>query len=675
MKIKTFISAFLLIVFVSKTNAQEFKLGKVNIAELEEKEHLKDPTAVAAVLFNKGEVQFEYSQDKGFEMVTEVRTRIKIYKKEGYDWANKTLQYYLGSNLKENISFSDAITYNLVDGKIEKTKLKSEGEFDEKINKYWGRKKIVMPNVKEGSVIEYRYTVKSPRIAELKEWNFQTSIPVNYSEFKTFIPEYFVYKPNQKGYVFPKVTVEKGNKSIVINNKERSGGGGLASAPIKATFSQDKINYQETQTTYLGENLPAMKGEAFVNNIDNYTSSVSHELAMTKFPNSLLELYSTDWESVAKKIYESEGFGIELKKTGYFEEDINKLLVGLNTQEDKITAIFNFVKNRVKWNDFYGYSCDEGVKKAYKDKVGNVAEINLMLTAMLRHAGINANPVLVSTRSNGIALFPNRTAFNYVIAAVETANGNVLLDASDKFSIPNVLPFRALNWTGRLIRKDGTSDEVDLMPRKLSNDIVFMTYNIDSDGKVIGKARRQNSDYNAMITRANIDSVKEDEYLEKLENRNNKIEISEYSRTNEKDIFLPITETYSFAGGDLCELIGGKIYVNPMLFFGNDKNPFTQEVREYPVDFGFPFLDKYNIMIQIPEGFSVETLPTPAVIVMEDNLGTFKYEIALNGDKIQLLIQHQINDAIVGTEKYEMLKEYYKKKIAKESEKIVLKRI
>ena len=85
---------------------------------------------------------------------------------------------------------------------------------------------------------------------------------------------------------------------------------------------------------------------------------------------------------------------------------------------------------------------------------------------MLRYAGLTANPVLVSTRSNGIAIFPNRTAFNYVIAAVETPNGNILLDASDKFSTPNVLPFRALNWYGRLIRKDGTSEEVDLMPKK-----------------------------------------------------------------------------------------------------------------------------------------------------------------------------------------------------------------
>jgi len=672
MRIKPVFSAIVFLLFIFKASAQEFKLGKVIMAELEEKQHPKDSTAVAAILFNKGEVQFEYSQDKGFIMVTKVKMRIKIYKKQGYEWANKAVQYYLEGDIKESVYFSDAVTYNLVEGKIEKTKLKSEGEFDEKINKYWGRKKIVLPNVKEGSVIEYSYIVRSPSITELKQWSFQTSIPTNHSEFITFIPEYFVYQPNQKGYVFPKVTVEKNNRTILYTYRESESAGRMNG---QTSTSQENLNFLETQTRYLAQNLPAMKDEAFVNNIDNYTSSVSHELSMTKFPNSILQSFSTDWESVSKKIYESESFGLELKKTEYFEDDINLVLKGLNNQEEKITAIFNFVKDHVKWNNFTGYSCDEGVKKAYKDKTGNIAEINLMLTAILRYAGFNANPVLVSTRSNGIAFFPNRTGFNYVVAAVESPTGNVLLDASDKFSIPNILPLRTLNWKGRLIRKDGSSVEVDLMPNKLSSDIVYINYSINPDGMVIGKARRQNTDYNSMITRTNIDSFKEDEYLEKLENQNNKIEISEYNRTNEKDISLPIIESYSFTGADLCETIGGKIYVNPMLFFANSKNPFTQEVREYPVDFTFPFLDKYGITIQIPEGFTVETLPAASKMVMEDNLGSFKYEIIQNEDKIQLSIQHQINEAIVGIEKYEMLKEYYKAMIAKESEKIVLKRI
>ncbi|MEP6932191.1 MAG: hypothetical protein ABI850_19365 [Flavobacterium sp.] len=178
-----------------------------------------------------------------------------------------------------------------------------------------------------------------------------------------------------------------------------------------------------------------------------------------------------------------------------------------------------------------------------------------------------------------------------------------------------------------------------------------------------------------MSYRGEVDGIKEDVYLEKLENDNNKIEISEYSRANEKDILLPTIETYSFKGDNLAEVIGGKIYLNPMLFYTNTENSFKQEIREYPVDFGFPFSDRYNITIKIPEGFAVETLPAPVILTMEDNLGTFKFNIAENGGVLQLSIQHQINEAIVSTEKYEMLKDYYKAMIAKETEKIVLKRI
>ncbi|MFV8346071.1 transglutaminase domain-containing protein [Flavobacterium sp. ZB4P13] len=670
MKFNKLIIALFLMVFVLKTNAQEFKLGKVSVAELEEKTHPKDSTAVATILFKKGEVRFEYSQDKGFEMVTVVKTRVKIYKKEGYDWANQAVQYYIGGNSKEGIFFSDAITYNLVGGKIEKTKLKSDGEFDEKINKYWGRKKIAMPNVKEGSIIEYEYTIRTLRISELKEWFFQTSIPVNYSEFTTYIPEYFVYNPNPKGYIFPKVTVDKSQKSIIISSKERSG-----FYTSKTTFSQDKIDYQETKTTYLAKNLPAMKEESFVNNIENYTASVSHELAMTKFPNSLPEMYSTDWETVVKKIYENEDFGTELDKTGYFEEDVITLIKGLTSQEEKIAAIFNFVKTKVKWNDYTGYSCNDGVKKAYKDKTGNVAEINLMLTAMLRFAGINANPVLVSTRSNGIALFPNRTAFNYVIGAVEINDGMILLDATEKYSIPNVLPLRDLNWYGRLIRKDGTSMEVDLMPKAFSKESTNMNLVLGNNGSIDGKIRTQFTNHEALYFRQKHLVTSKDNYLEALENKNNNIEISDYVRENELELSKPIVENYSFKDSKTVEVINDKIYISPLIFLASKENPFKQEIREYPVDFGYPTENKYNINIEIPEGYVVESLPKVMNIATGENVGAFKYIIANEGNKIQISITENINTAIVPADFYDVLKDFFQQMIDKQNEKIVLKKV
>ena len=138
----------LLLLATATSFAQKHELGKVTIEELKETACPLDTSAVASILFSKGDVKFEYIQNGGFSMVTNVKTKIKIYKKEGYDWANKVVSYYIDSSPPEKLNFSNEVTYNLVNGKIEKTKLKSNGLFEEKVNKFWAKKKISMPNVK-----------------------------------------------------------------------------------------------------------------------------------------------------------------------------------------------------------------------------------------------------------------------------------------------------------------------------------------------------------------------------------------------------------------------------------------------------------------------------------------------------------------------------------------------
>ena len=648
--------------------AQKFELGKVSIAELEEKQHPKDPSAAAAVLFEKGQVRFDYTQADGFEMVLEVTTRIKIYNKEGYDHANASVRYYNNGSSREKLSFSDVATYNLVNGKIEKTKMKSDGSFDVKINKYWGSTKIALPNVKEGSVIEYSYVLHSPRIGKFSDWNFQSDIPVNYSEFETDIPEYFIYNVNQRGYLFPKVTSVKSDKSINYMHRDENEPGGT----IIHSTTQERLNFTETKTTYLAENMPALKDESYVNNIRNYTSGISHELSIVKFPSQPIKSYSTDWETVTKEIYNYDDFGPELDKTGYFENDIKAVIKDAGDRDMMISNIFNYVKSNINWNDYYGYSCDDGVRAAYKNKSGNVAEINLMLTAMLRFAGLEANPVLVSTRSNGIAFFPNRTAFNYVVAAVETPQGLILLDATEKYALPNVLPLRALNWYGRLIRKDGTSIEVNMMPEKLSRQVNYMSAVIKADNSVEGKIRKQYFDYKAMEYRKKAFGINKDAFVEDLENSNNAIEIGDYVRDNDQDLSKPVIESFSYKDTHGIEVINGKMYVSPMLFLAGTENPFTQEKREYPVDFSYPSEIKYNISFELPQGYAVESLPKPINLTTGDNIGNFKYNIANTDNKIQIAIVSSINAAIVPSDYYETLKDFYQKMIEKETEKIIV---
>lgn len=664
--------AFLLIGM--SVHSQKYKLGEVTVAELKESVHPKDTSAQAAYLFKKGRTYFEYTPQYGFKVVTEISTKIKIYKTEGLSLADQAMRYYTDGELKEVVLLSDAATYNLVDGKVVKSKVKGENEFVEKINKYWNRKKISMPNVKPGSIIEFKWLVKSPNFGELRDWQFQSFIPVNYSEYVTEIPEYFMYAVNQRGYHSPKVTQEKNTGRIAMGGFERTSDGNGLGRTVTSNYEKNEVEFGQTITTYKGENIPAMKDEGFVNNIDNYVSSISCELSSTKFPNSPMKSYATDWETVVKRINESEDFGGELSKTNYFEEDLAILLKDITAPDEKILAIFNHVKSTIKWNSYTGYSCDEGVKAAYKKKTGTAAEINLMLVAMLRHAGLNANPVILSTRSNGVPLFPSRSAFNYTIAAVQWQGETLLMDATEKNGFINILPERVINWSGRLIKKDGISQIVELSPAVHSKSIVNLMVSMKEDGLVSGKIRNQYFDYYALNFRDDYADKTEESYIETLEGKFKGMEIEEYKIANKKDLAKQIVEDYSFKNNGVVDKISDKLYFNPMLFLAQTSNPFLSEKREYPIDFVFPKQKKTTISISLPEGYAVESLPKSAVIKMDENIGSFSYEIVNVGNQIQVSVSQTLNWIVVPGNYYDILKNFYKSLVEKQTEKVVLKK-
>lgn len=661
--------------------SQKLELGNVTVEELNQKNHTIDSSAVSAIVFKKGQVSFEFSQQDGFYIETKIKLKIKIYKKGGTDWGTFKIPLYSKSNAKQTLDIKSAVTYNLVDNRIEKSKLKSDGEFLEKINEFWSEKKIIMPNVKEGSIIEIEYAIIDIGMGAIDEWEFQHEIPVDYIEYTTIIPEYYVYNTHFRGWLTPKITKIQNTRNIELNNKERvtsrvtarnGAGGGYSES---SNFTQEEVKYSQTQTTFLLENVPAIINESYVSNIKNYTSSVVHELAQTKFPNQMEQNFSSDWETITKKIYDYDDFGPELKKTEYFENDINIILKDVISLKDKIAIIFNFVKNRMNFNDRYGYGCLSGVKKAYQDKTGNVAEINLMLASMLRFAGVNANPVLISTRSNGIALYPSRSAFNYVIVGIELDNQIILIDATSKNSIADILPTRDLNWYGRIIRENGTSASVNLMPKNISNDKVVVMAKIDETGIVEGKLRDQYFDYNAYFFRENNSKLSNESQIEKLEKSYQGIEISDYSVTNINVLDKPITQSFSFKHNNLVEIIGDKMYIAPLLFFEKTENPFKQETRNYPVDYSIPFSDTFNISINIPAGYEVDFIPEKINMAMEDNYGFFLFSISSSANILQISSSFSVNSSVIPAEKYGMLKDFYKLMIEKQTEKIVLRKM
>ncbi|MDP5094156.1 MAG: DUF3857 domain-containing protein, partial [Polaribacter sp.] len=594
-----------------------------------------------------------FNQTKGgFDLITEVHQRIKIYSKDGFDYANKTIYYYNpDSGDSESVYDISGYTYYLENGEVEKEKLSKDGIFREKKNKYNSVVKLTLPKIFEGCIVEFKYKLSSPYATSIDDVRFQMAVPVKKMEAKIEIPEFYAFNIFNKGYY--SVPFVKASKKYLVGS----------------------TTYVSNTYTYNAENIPPLKNnEAYVSNIDNYRGGAKFELAQENFISvgGQFKSYTTSWEDVSKQIFKYDSFGGELNKSGYFSEDLAKILVTAKSDNQKIETIFNFIKNKIKWNGFYNKYTDNGVRKAFKENVGNVADINLILIAMLREAGLNANPVLISSRGNGIPLFPTLNGFDYVIGIVQFAdNSYMLLDATEPFSSPNLLPLRAQNWQGRIVQNDGTSDWVTLTASKHALEENFMMVKLTDDLSIEGLLRTKNENLNALTIRRNENHLKEEDLKAKLEEAY-KIEIEEYKIGNKEDVSLALTRTIKFSSEDLVEQINGKVYVEPLLFLTKRNNPFKLEERKYPVDFATAWRDVHRVTIEIPSGYSVEKLPEPLAIALPENIGVFKYQVTQNANKISTVAILEFNAPMILPENYQFLKDFYSKLVLKETEKVVL---
>ncbi|MTH16898.1 DUF3857 domain-containing protein [Flavobacterium sp. LC2016-01] len=663
MKFSSLTFTILFFLLSLKGEAQNYELGKVTIAELQEKSNPKDTAAPAAILFKKGRTFFTYTNDKGFSANHVYEFKIKIYKKEGLKWADQKVRFFIGyENLNEDrLEFSNALTYNLENGAIVKTKLDNQGSFQKKVNKFWKEKMITLPNVKVGSVIEYKYVLKSENLLKLPDFEFQYDVPVNYFEYNTEIPEYYIYKSISVGNYPIETDAKLVGKSQSYENEHNQSG---------------ILSYKQINTFYKGKDVPALTEEPYVNNVDNYRGALQFEIERVRYPDKPDKDYSVTWEGVATNIFKNEHFGKELNEKNFLVEDVKRLLTGIESPSDRMNIIFKFVQNKMHWNEVNDYYTDKGIVKAYSDQTGNVAEINFILINMLKLGGIDANPILVSTIENGVPVYPTRTGFNYVIAGALIDGKIVLLDATHNYTCPNILPLNVLNWKGRLIKIDGSSQEINLDPTALSKEFSTVFGKINEVGKIDGKMRIQRTEYDAYNFRIKHSAQNQENYLEKYEEELGDLKISNYKIENGKANFSePVTETFDFASDNVAESIGGQLFINPLLFFTRSKNPFNQEKRQMGIYFGYPTQEKFNLNLQIPDGYEVESMPSPIRISSENKEIVFTLNISKLENKIQISCTKEINNSIFAAGDYNGLKDLFQKMIASQNEKIVLKKI
>lgn len=591
-------------VFIQAQKHQFLEPPKFNDADLSKQKSALDENAPAEILYKS--THFSVDNNTGL-LVKKSFCRVKIYDKDkAEDWLNLEVHLYENGSNRETLSKIKAFTYNIENGTSVATKVDKSSKYKSKESKYVSITKFAFPNVKNGSVIEYQYEINSPFLFIVPEILIESDTPSLYTEYVLDNPTNISYNVNYTGFLSPKY------REI----EERTMYG---------------MNYKTYRFGY--ENVKGFKTEKFINNDSNYRTKISAELHSTNFRE--LKLYSSSWEQIKQRLYENEEFGGELKKTKLAKENMPAGISGLTDEIAKANAIFNYVKNTFTWNKDRGIYTEDGIRKMLETKTGNAAEINLFLVMMLREAGIKADPLTISTVSNGLINIasPNVSNMNFVIAAIQTKDGFHLFDATAKQSSMDQLPPRDWNQFGILMAKDKVQ-QLSMINAKTSFTYLTAEAKINDDGSISGTYSDRDTGTYAMLVKENYDD-NADKYKKQYK-ENFAIDFTGIdSKVLENGDF---ESTMKFSSENLIDKIGKKMIINPMLFLSKSSNEFDQtEERKYLIDFMSPFTKVKKIVLEIPDGYTVEEMPKNKKIVTEDKEIEYSYVAEQKGKTIEVI--------------------------------------
>ncbi|HTN00085.1 MAG TPA: DUF3857 domain-containing protein [Pedobacter sp.] len=652
--------SFYLILFTilsSTAFSQEFNFGEITNEDNLINKNMIDSNANAVIIKEYGTSSMILNDtDHKIYLVFKYHVKLKIFNKEGFKHANIIIPTYRAENQEEYLSNIKAVTYNYNSGVFDETIMDKKAIFTEKRSKYLELTKFTLPNLKDGSIIEYSYEFVSPNIFNYKSWDFQSEIPKISSEYQVNIPAIYNYNVVLRGpYKLTDQKVERANECMRING----------------------ANIDCSKISYIMKNIPAFVEEDYMTAASNFKSAVYFELSDIQRPDGSKQNFTKTWKDVDFELKSAKEFGSQMKRKDLYKDLIPNIIKNSTTELAKAKAIYNYIKKQLKWNNYYGIHTEGNIKTVLDNRTGNVADINLSLVAALSAANLDAEAVILSTRDKGTVnkIFSVITEFNYVIAKVNIGTSSYLLDATEPLLPFGLLPLRCINDQGRVISLKKPSYWIDLKASQKNTTSYILNGTLGNDGKIKGTITTHSLGYNAFQKRKEIKKYNSvEEYVEKLDEQMTNLSIQKEEILNIDSLDKPLTEMYEIEFSINEQTKADQFYLNPFFVNRISKNPFNLNDRTYPIDLGTASEERIVITITLPANYELLEKPKDLAIGLPNNGGKYLLNTDLSENTLTISQLKQFNKSIYAPDEYLYLKEFYNKIIQNQKTDLLLKK-
>ncbi|MFN8252073.1 MAG: DUF3857 domain-containing protein [Ferruginibacter sp.] len=626
--------------FSITVSAQDFpSWGTITADEVALKECAFDKEAPAVVLIDEAIA----NHDDEYNLITIRHIKIKILKQSGFDFANIEIPY-VRKDKQQYVEKVEAMVTNIEDnGVATVTQVEKKSIYDNNVDAFTGKVIFTFPNIKVGSIIEYKYKIFSEHYGYLDEWAFHNYLPVVKSCFKLYVPPRleFTYQV-QKAHDYP----------IVIK-------------PVP----------EEASMYFEMNNMPGIDNEPFMDARKDYIQKVIFQISGYNNRSTGYQKTNTTWEEVIREFQSASDFGSQLRKslagTGDFMDKVKTYPTG----EAKLKAVLEFVRMNMKWNGYNSRFSVEGIKDAWNKRTGTNGDINLILVNLLRETGLEAYPVLVSERSHGKVRtdYPFIDQFNTVFAKVVINDVNYYLDATDKYTPYNMIPKDILNTTALVVdRKKGGLVNIS-NDSLIYDEYIHTVMQMDTAGKVTGDAIIKSDGYAKAEKIALIKTNGDNDFVNNVLKNDDFSAITAFKFLNKEADSLRAEQQFKFE--KQLTASGGYYFIPLNSFSGLAKNPFTSSKRFSNINFGFGRKINLYTSVQLPAGF-VPEMPRPIRITTPDHDISFgrstEYDKETNTVVCMILIEFK--KSLYNYDEYSLLQQLYKKMFEYLKEPLALKK-
>ncbi len=670
MKILSLLPAILVSVSLFSQEKLKIKFGEVSSSDFVlPTTNIIDSNTNAVIMADVGSSSFIGNKKGWFTLVFKRHTRIKILNDKAFDLATIHIPLYFKDDDEEKLVELKAFTHNLVNGKVISTKLEKSDLFQEKLDKNHLDNKFTMPSIRAGSIIEYTYTINSDFLFNMQPWAFQhVNYPCLWSEYETTIPNIVIYVAAMQGFLpFYVNETKTGHQNYLVT---KPAGHGLADPEETLTVAAT-TNIRH----FVMKDVPAFKVEDYLTSPRNYISKVEFQESKVTNDGETYRDVMNNWEQAAEELLKRDDFASFLHEdNSFFSSEVAALTQDLTDKLQKAKIIYDYVRVNFTCTSDEGFMMTSSLRDIVKKRRGNVADINLLLLALLNQAGIPCEPVLLSTRDHGINYFkyPILSKYNYVLCKVDIENKTYYLDATSPALGFGKLELKCYNGEARIINSSATSVQFSadsLLETKLTS--VMISSN--DKGEMVGSFQQVPGYFESYGIREKVREKGKDQFFKDVKgDYEQDVELINPRIDSLAALDRNVTIAYDFK---LNEDKADVIYIDPMLGEAHKENLFKSAERSYPVEMPYTSDETYVFSMIIPEGYVVDELPKSVILKLnEAGDGQFEYIVSQNGGMISMRSRIRLKRAYFQPSEYDFLREFFNTVVKKHSEQIVLKK-